>query len=1227
MRTHRPVSRRVLALASSGLAALILIAALSSLRAAGEERTPWRLPEWKYRRPVLVYNASTMDKAGLIVALTDFPFITLINDGKLTADARDLRLVDENGRDTVPLRAEYLLNDTGRARLAFFVPEVGRGERKYYWLYYGNAQAQPTPALDPDDEVPFLENVGASCGAEESAAPEPAADAGAHRRWLAPYRLAEVEDGKIEGAAAIAKLTGPAGLQVSRGSLVAFRDDGKGAVTLGVPADAGDVNCWVRYCPSTVNEATRGALAVTLAQAGKTLVQQQFDLRRQGGDVEAEPDDDLLGGLKPGVETGDQLEIERTGYRWLSLRAAVAAGTVTVTLAGEKTLAGVDCVLLTKDLKYLPDMRDFQNRVWVRWRVNGPTGSRFFTNVDNQIAYTFRGAQMQPTGDVGRYGLRPMMKPPFPAIESEFIPSGVYSTWAPLPTSTFDTWFSQYSLAVPQGERFDYLKTRMDFQFATRPSLSHVFHISTGETAESGPMVKVRMPTDLTWDGVNKLETHCEWTKRRWEMVKGLNLGPAPHLKRLRVGAWINTISPDTALERLETEYSLFEHLGLTMVFGPALTDATYEKLAKEHGLIDINSITWPYIPKTVPTSGKIDADLNEWLERHVTQLYRDDVAAYKKNYPYAASITTRFNMGDEIGLIADAPSVLASPPALADFRAFLQRQGLTPQFFGMLNWDDVNPVDDGRILGRVIKAATALDEFDYPPDDPDAEVKNPGLAAEGPKFPPAKSVEAARLFYYTRRYLDYYTGKYYTLGTNVIRREFPKVRLISPNYQAAPMQSASIDIDLFYYSRIHAFLGLQVEDWVGGTDYGVGKECLGSEIMRSAARKNHDTLASLQVGGEAIKHEMYAYLMHGVKDNDSYSYGPQQGDVPWGSYPQSNLAIGQFTREVKPHEDAIVDGDPRPHKAALLVAYTADVMQQHGVGHCPLRQNTYIALEHSYLPVDVVCEQEITEDEALKNYRLLFVTDPQTTTAVQKKIAEWVKNGGRLWAGAGALNWDEFNQPCPVLNDVLGVARRVLIDHQVKDDTPTTTITAEGPQFGGKVILPVWGETVDLQPTTAKVLGRYADGKPAVTLNSYGKGEAMLVGALVGNSYTRLHFAKNILDPEWKFELGSEAAKLLGGLLAGSGVVKPVVLSIPGIYTAVWDTPRGTLVFLNNATYAALWNVKERRPAPLVTARIRVPGPVTSVRSKQGEVKFSRTGNEVTLQLSLPDTDILLLK
>jgi hypothetical protein len=306
-------------------------------------------------------------------------------------------------------------------------------------------------------------------------------------------------------------------------------------------------------------------------------------------------------------------------------------------------------------------------------------------------------------------------------------------------------------------------------------------------------------------------------------------------------------------------------------------------------------------------------------------------------------------------------------------------------------------------------------------------------------------------------------------------------------------------------------------------------------------------------------------------------------------------------------------------------------------------RQALYTALKHSYLPVDVICEQDIVEDDLLKNYDLLYVSDPQVRDDVQRKIAGWVKAGGKLWACVGAAGWNEYNQPSTVLNDVFGVGKRETRIQQGGLTWSTGpwgaaaskfnyrqvgTLKASSPLFDGDVELPAWGMKLDCTPTTAQVLGTYEDGMPAVLLNTYGKGQALLVGALVGEGYMRQHYPadKPCGKTGWAFELGTPARQLAGGLTGG--IVRPVTLSLPGIYTSVMDSPQGTLVFLNNATLATEDKDFSNALRSTVTVRVPVAGKIKSVESaKLGQVKFEMKGGEAIFTLPLPNTDVILLR
>lgn len=506
-----------------------------------------------------------------------------------------------------------------------------------------------------------------------------------------------------------------------------------------------------------------------------------------------------------------------------------------------------------------------------------------------------------------------------------------------------------------------------------------------------------------------------------------------------------------------------------------------------------------------------------------------------------------------------------------------------------------------------------------------------------------------ARRFYYTRQFINRYTAQYYRAATNAVERNFPRAELIAVNYQAGAMQFGFVgndndldkgQLDIFELGRERALKGVMMEDWVDGWDLGIGRENFGVQMMRAAARKHNLPLAAYLVGGEAVRAEYFGYLMNGVKEVGLYLYGPYSNIGPaWSDDKNALEQIADVSRRVKKFESLIVKAAARPAKIAMLAAATSDIMQKDGLYFCPERQNIFVALQHTGISVEVVSEQDILLDDRLKDYSMLVVSDPQARGDVQAKIAEWVKNGGRLWASAGAMNWNEFNEPSRALDEVFGVGERKIIfqnggiqpsqaawSNAVSkfNYRKTDALKTGAPVFGSEIEVPVFGLKLQASPTTAAVVGSYADGKPAVFLNKYGKGEAMLVGALVGEAYVSAHYPQDllkdgVLQPGWKFESGAETARLVTAFAERAKISSPLALSVPGVYTSVMETPEATLIFFNNAT---------KRPITNLTVRLRGAGKIASMQSTLSDkIAYRIENGEAVFDVPLKDVEIVCVK
>jgi hypothetical protein len=1156
-----------------------------------EAASPWVLPEWKYRAPVQVVDSGATAVKVAALAIADVPSTLLISQGKLAQSGADLRLVDEKG-NSVPLRAEQLLSDTGDARLVFVLDHVPAHGRRILWMYYGNPLAQAGPTLDSAKSPGETTDVTVSVGAEESAQPSGVVQEVSLDKWLSTHRLIEMQP-ENRPASATRRADGS---PRSR----ARKSGGSGAENLrsriGADIDVkqGQYVCWVRYLSAQPGQTPQGALNLSLQRSG----------------------------LAPATRTA---ACEGpASYRWASIPITVPSDDkVHLTADAEGSSAALDRAVLTTDLKYRPDIRDFEGLVWARWRIDRPEGYRYCGGIESEID-PYKPSFLA-TGTVTPLGLRPPGGAAFQADE-DYFRTGEYSPWVLLPTSGSRQWHSVLFFAPKDSGKVDPAMT-VRLEFANRPSSERVFHITPAEPIEmEKASLGVRMPTTTTLEGLRQLETFEEWSKRRLALVENLNLSPPPRLKRLKVGTWVSLSTRvgqgKAGKEMADLTYRVLESLGVNMPSVYGIDDAVAGEMLKKHGMIGTTWTAWAANGDVVNNfDGQFafkdgETPVQRW-QRLLEDMYRNNADRAKKEQPNLFNASVHVNLGDEIGQIANATILVRTPQGMVYFHDWLKRHGQTPEDLGAKSWGEVKPLGDRN-----------------------------GIANE-------EGTPKARLFYWTRQFINDCSAQYYRCATIAAKKYFPKAEIIAVNYQAAPMGAAFIGngndmdnetLDFFHFGRVGAFDGVMMEDWVDGCDLGVGAENLAAEMMRAAARKHNSPLACYLVGGEAMRGEFYGFLMHGIKEIGLYLYGPISNIGPaWGEDPRALKELAEVTREVKEFEDAIADGVIPPRKAALLVATTSDYMQNRGIRFCGERQTLYVALQHAYLPLNVVCEEDIVEDNILKNYDLLYVTDPQVREDAQRKIAEWVKTGGKLWACVGAANWNEYNTPSSILNEVFGVSRRKMLTQE--DCLPAEqtqapgaknkwaynlqvgTIKADSPMFGGEAQIQVWGYRLDAEPTTAQPIGKYDDGKPAMLLNTYGKGQVLLVGAMVGRSYAHDHWPQGKKEGkgDWSFDLGASARKIAAGLAAG--IARPVTLSLPGIYASVMDSPQGTLVFLNNATLCGETDLTGAIH-PEVTVSVPVTGKVGSVESaKLGKRNFTVKNGVLSFDLPLPNADVILLR
>jgi len=175
-----------------------------------------------------------------------------------------------------------------------------------------------------------------------------------------------------------------------------------------------------------------------------------------------------------------------------------------------------------------------------------------------------------------------------------------------------------------------------------------------------------------------------------------------------------------------------------------------------------------------------------------------------------------------------------------------------------------------------------------------------------------------------------------------------------------------------------------------------------------------------------------------------------------------------------------------------------------------------FAAMAQLHVPVDFVFAERL---DHLDRYRVLIAPTAESLTREEAgKLEEWVKNGGTLIATAKTAKYDSFGieQDEYALKEVFQVK-----SSETRHGAAQITIGEEHPLLSslksGAVVKYTGGACAapKLEPTyealalsepsgkAAKVLGRYADGSPAIVASEHGKGATVFLGTTyLGLSY-----------------------------------------------------------------------------------------------------------------------------
>ncbi|MCX7704910.1 MAG: hypothetical protein N2115_01450 [bacterium] len=625
-------------------------------------------------------------------------------------------------------------------------------------------------------------------------------------------------------------------------------------------------------------------------------------------------------------------------------------------------------------------------------------------------------------------------------------------------------------------------------------------------------------------------------------------------------------------------------------------------------------------------TPGHLWADFGPGVTKEDAENQVKKIAEYyakSGNRPDRGSV---FNFSDEV----TCPEIKDNKNGLANFHNFLKNQKVQPQFLGVEKIEDVVPIE------------------------------NPQQLKERQK---QNEKAANRIFYYTSRFRQISTNERFKWLTEAVHKyidnEIYTSTLVAdhPYFAGTGLGmgmgpnpawgSTPLACDWFDMARTMAVDMAGIEDWMGlQYMYGPnwtweGFQLMGFQaaIFRSGSNGKMPIMAWITPSNEInLRLKTASALCQGAKHFFYWTYGPTATSTEnyWSDLRGEYDGIAAITRQLTKAEKFLVEGKLRPTKVALLYSISSDLWQPFGYVHMLERRLTYFALVHQQYLVDMLTEEDIIAGK-LKNYSVLYVTDPCIHEQAIKEIKKWVRNGGFIKGSCAAGTRNEFNEPISGLSDVFGIKPNPEVNVQkgrwhirgaLNDITYLDTITTiNRKKSQGWKKMPVFpeepfgaiGVKVHLKPATGTIQAVFSDGNPAVMTNRYGKGMAEFIGTCPAIAYGKeAKFVADDLKEKWSPTI---RGWIVGDI--GSRVEKLLEMSQPVIEAGVYDSPSGTAIVLANFTYQPIENLEISIEVPKKPHRV--------VSCEKGEIQFksSRFNKHYRLNFSVPleINDIILVE
>lgn len=290
----------------------------------------------------------------------------------------------------------------------------------------------------------------------------------------------------------------------------------------------------------------------------------------------------------------------------------------------------------------------------------------------------------------------------------------------------------------------------------------------------------------------------------------------------------------------------------------------------------------------------------------------------------------------------------------------------------------------------------------------------------------PTADREAGALYYWSMRYRNHLMTEFLRTGTAHVRKYLPgQPTAVNFATELIGGNLVSRGCDWFEIFGSEALTYGWHEDWANasGTYQVAGYQ---SDVMRAACRPKGQTYGVYNILARHpwdIQAKGFTEIGHGNKAMHFFNYGPYYTPTSDANSrrPEIYQAIKNITFATGPVAGHLMAGRVARGDAAMLLSVTGDIWSEAGDNRFG-KERIYLSLllRHCNYRLDILSEDDLAAE--LKHYRVLFAVDSHLRRARLPPLMDWIEQGGTLYLGAGALEWDEFNQPLG-----LGITREKL--------------------------------------------------------------------------------------------------------------------------------------------------------------------------------------------------------